>query len=538
MNTTQMSAFPFKIRSMPESSVIGTTMSDFSGSKNDLDQEAENPFLPKPLFISQNQNNEAARILADPVFKTLNSQSAATDMLSPFPPLATLPNDQAPTAGSPAFNKGQGPAKEEGPLLLALLMGNNNNNNAAQKAASKPVPDSLASQIAAIELLPASGSLKYSSADRAATDKSIILKHSLDPGTEGPLILGLMLANNNNNNPAQANRSLDPIPDALAAQSAAVELLPAAPAPLHLKLRGHAATPFCFNGELDAAQMRSWFAEGYLVIPNAVSNIAAEGLCDTVEEMVADIFATGRAHSLSDVKSLNPNPMGRIFASITPSVPTDKTLQPIQRIQRLGCGIHRLSPRFRALTFSAANAKIAEHLGLKNPRVVMSQIVPKAAGKGAVIVPHQDAQSNFEPMLRGVTFWYALQDADRENGCLCVVPGSHRTVPLQKRCIIDSSGAVVFVDLEMPLLPSNLPDAGVETKQDRTKELVYEKLEVRAGTLVLMHSNLMHTSAANGSDRGRVAYNFGVAEGECEWPKDNYLQPYEGEREFERLRPI
>lgn len=69
-------------------------------------------------------------------------------------------------------------------------------------------------------------------------------------------------------------------------------------------------------------------------------------------------------------------------------------------------------------------------------------------------------------------------------------------------------------------------------------EYVYTKLEVKAGSLVLMHGNLLHKSDANRSDKHRVAFNFNVIEGGCRWKEDNYLQPCEGQAEFEKLRAI
>jgi hypothetical protein len=41
----------------------------------------------------------------------------------------------------------------------------------------------------------------------------------------------------------------------------------------------------------------------------------------------------------------------------------------------------------------------------------------------------------------------------------------------------------------------------------------YRSLKVKAGTLVVMHDNMMHTSEATKSDKGGVAYVFGVLEG-------------------------
>ena len=65
----------------------------------------------------------------------------------------------------------------------------------------------------------------------------------------------------------------------------------------------------------------------------------------------------------------------------------------------------------------------------------------------------------------------------------------------------------------------------------------YTNVEVKAGSLILMHGNLMHASAANRSDRSRIAFNFGVLEGSLPWLAGSYLQPYDGETEFEKLEP-
>lgn len=126
-----------------------------------------------------------------------------------------------------------------------------------------------------------------------------------------------------------------------------------------------------------------------------------------------------------------------------------------------------------------------------------------------------------------------------ENGCLAVATGSHRVEPLTRRCRKDDTGKAEFVDLEVPL------HADVIGAIDHTGlippkrgEYEYTKLEVKVGTLVLMHGNLMHTSEANCSKKSRVAFNFGIVEGRHRWREDNYLQPYEGETEFERLQAL
>lgn len=51
---------------------------------------------------------------------------------------------------------------------------------------------------------------------------------------------------------------------------------------------------------------------------------------------------------------------------------------------------------------------------------------------------------------------------------------------------------------------------------------------VKAGSLVLIHSQAVHRSDANRSDRSRHAYTFHVIETEgCEYSAENWLQPAE-----------
>lgn len=65
---------------------------------------------------------------------------------------------------------------------------------------------------------------------------------------------------------------------------------------------------------------------------------------------------------------------------------------------------------------------------------------------------------------------------------------------------------------------------GLEEDTEVKKE-VYELGEVKAGTLVLIHGNLLHKSEKNTSLKGRMIYTFHVIEGENEYDERNWLQP-------------
>ena len=65
---------------------------------------------------------------------------------------------------------------------------------------------------------------------------------------------------------------------------------------------------------------------------------------------------------------------------------------------------------------------------------------------------------------------------------------------------------------------------GLEEDKDVKKE-VYDLGEVKAGTLVLIHGNLLHKSEKNTSQKGRMIYTFHCIEGGNEYDARNWLQP-------------
>ncbi len=67
------------------------------------------------------------------------------------------------------------------------------------------------------------------------------------------------------------------------------------------------------------------------------------------------------------------------------------------------------------------------------------------------------------------------------------------------------------------------------------EEEEYELGEVKAGTLVLIHGNLLHKSEKNLSRKGRMIYTFHVIEGGEEYDGKNWLQIPGGPEAFTKL---
>jgi ectoine hydroxylase-related dioxygenase (phytanoyl-CoA dioxygenase family) len=126
-----------------------------------------------------------------------------------------------------------------------------------------------------------------------------------------------------------------------------------------------------------------------------------------------------------------------------------------------------------------------------------------------------------------VGFWYALEDATVENGCLSFLPGSHRWAPVKQRFVrADEGKGTTFIDTDGAKFPID-DEFGEKLKGDAELENdEYQLGEVRAGSLVLIHGNLLHKSEKNLSQKGRIIYTFHVIEGDgAAYDKRNWLQP-------------
>lgn len=88
-------------------------------------------------------------------------------------------------------------------------------------------------------------------------------------------------------------------------------------------------------------------------------------------------------------------------------------------------------------------------------------------------------------------------------------------------------GRPEFIQLRKPVWAKNSVDRGNDVHYRREYE--YLPLEVKKGTLILCHGNLMHASGANRSEKGRMAYVFTIIDGHLHCPDDAYLRPMVGD---------
>ena len=162
--------------------------------------------------------------------------------------------------------------------------------------------------------------------------------------------------------------------------------------------------------------------------------------------------------------------------------------------------------------------------------LIMSHVISKRPGDGLPVAWHQD--NTYWHSVTGTevgTVWLALDDADLANGCMQVIPCTHEGYPEMEKV---STGENDLLGLTVEVTPG-MVEAAVP-------------LEMKAGSLSIHDSYVLHGSEPNTSDRRRAAYTMRYANARTvtvetreHWVPVYLVRGEAGERESEYvdLRP-
>ncbi|PQE04726.1 phytanoyl- dioxygenase protein [Rutstroemia sp. NJR-2017a BBW] len=292
-------------------------------------------------------------------------------------------------------------------------------------------------------------------------------------------------------------------------------------------------------------QLATFNRDGYLIIPGALPKEKVAELLKETRDMLEGFsledhpmtrFTTGEeggkdgGEHVGDRYFLESGDKVRFFFEEDALSPTGELLKPKNlSINKIGHSLHTLSPPFASISHpsspsSHSPSAIARTLGFQSPQILQSMIICKNPEIGGAVPAHQDSTFLYTDPPSAVGFWYALEDATRENGCLSFWPGSHRWSAVERRFVRRADGeGTEFVGNEGGRWPRGLERG----EADGDGEDRYVLGEVKAGDLVLIHGNLLHKSERNTSSKGRIIYTFHVIEGAEGWVYDerNWLQP-------------
>lgn len=267
---------------------------------------------------------------------------------------------------------------------------------------------------------------------------------------------------------------------------------------------------------LTDAQKLQYQRDGYLVVPDFKTAAEIAALRARAAQIVNEfdpaaqsgIFSTIEQEKTTDDYFLGSDNTVRCFFEeeafgADGQLKQDKALS----INKIGHAMHDLDPAFRAFTADERLNAVARDIGLMDPKVWQSMYIFKQPGIGGEVRWHQDATYFDTDPVSVTTFWFALEDATLDNGCMWAEPGGHRG-PMRERFLRNGDQVRMekLSDLAWPDNSTAVP------------------LECKAGSLVMFHGLLPHYSAPNRSAFSRHAYTLHVTDGATAYSPQNWIQ--------------
>ena len=277
--------------------------------------------------------------------------------------------------------------------------------------------------------------------------------------------------------------------------------------------------PAPLRGQIGPDMISAFHRDGVLVLEDMISDVTCKALMAQMDHIIASyepqehvtVFETLENSQASDVYFLNSSKNISFFFEDGALGADGRQLVPVEQgLNKVGHGLHSQDPVFRAFCEDPTFVRLLTALGLQRPEAVQSMYIFKQPGIGGEVRCHQDSSYMWTERQSCVGLWFALEDATLENGCLKAVAGGHKEAMPRQRLRRLGPGSL---QTEMQIFDECQWDARAA-----------EPLEVRAGTMVVLHGQLPHLSAANTSACSRHAFALHFIDGVCEYAPDNWLE--------------
>ena len=268
---------------------------------------------------------------------------------------------------------------------------------------------------------------------------------------------------------------------------------------------------------LTADQNTFYRDNGYLLLPQfkSAGDVAA---MRAWASGVVDAFQVGRVKSIFTTKEQSRQVDDYFLASASQIScffeeeafdAAGQLKQPKARsINKIGHAMHDLDPLVSNFSRGPRLAELARDVGLTQPQIWQSMVIFKQPHIGGEVGWHQDATFFETDPITVTTFWFALEDATLQNGCLWVQSGGHRG-PLRERFVKTPANRAAMECIDTTPWPTQSSAIPVQAK---------------AGDLILLHGLLPHYSAPNRSPHSRMAFTLHVTDASSAYSPRNWLQ--------------
>ena len=265
---------------------------------------------------------------------------------------------------------------------------------------------------------------------------------------------------------------------------------------------------------LNNEMLNFWHNNGYLIIEDFKTHEECDELINRSKELIEEqdfnnqqsVFDTVSQSHNDDNYFLESGDKIRFFFEEKANLDEENVKTNKQYIvNKIGHALHDLDDKFIAFSKNEQLDQIARAIGFQDPLLLQSMYIFKQPKIGGEVVCHQDSTFLITEPESTVGFWFALEDANKDNGCLQVASGGHKG-PLRKLFKRENN------QMKMEEL-SNEPFPETDTF-----------VEVKKGTLVLLHGRLPHYSCENKSPNSRHAYTIHAIDGKSKYLDYNWLQ--------------
>jgi len=215
-----------------------------------------------------------------------------------------------------------------------------------------------------------------------------------------------------------------------------------------------------------------WSESGYVIVPDLLSEIELREL-----SAMADQLLDGELKPELPYKGQVPD---EFYTFWEPGLKERNDLPRRERVRLMSRMVYH-HPYFRRFAAHPAIYDVLAEFFGSGVQIFSDTIFMKPARHGIAAAPHQDTA--FWPKLRpnAINFWMAIDPATIENGCLYILPGSHRyDLPHQSD----------------PVMRWYL----AEDQADFSGQV---PVELSPGSAIFFDSGLIHRSYPNHSDKSR-----------------------------------
>jgi phytanoyl-CoA hydroxylase len=270
------------------------------------------------------------------------------------------------------------------------------------------------------------------------------------------------------------------------------------------------------DGRLTADMVAAYRDAGVIVLKGFVAKDECARLRQRALELVDEfdpsevrsVFSTTKQTQLDDSYFIDSGDKIRFFLEDDAFDEEGELRQEKEHsLNKMGHAMHDLDAVFDVFSRTTKLAVAVQAIGFDDPAILQSMYIFKPPNIGGEVVCHQDSTYIYTEPESCVGFWFALEDATLENGCMQFIPGAHK-LPLKKRNYRKGDGKLITEVLDDTPWPEERKVAA----------------EAETGTLVIFDGRAPHLSAANRSSKSRHAYTLHVIDRNSRYPAENWLQ--------------